>query len=49
MELFSTALTVDARAQLREMLDLLGRGLMSDDEFERQRRKIADDRPRPFD
>jgi hypothetical protein len=38
---WSTALTVNAGDQLREMVHLLERGLMSVDEFERQRRKIA--------
>ncbi len=46
LEISSTALTVDTQAQLRAMVDLLEHGLMSIDEFERQRRKIAGDRPR---
>ena len=42
VEIWGTALIVDPRAQLREITDLVERGFMSLDEFERQRRKIAD-------
>jgi hypothetical protein len=42
VEIWGTALVVDPRAQLREITDLVERGLMSLEEFERQRRKIAD-------
>jgi hypothetical protein len=40
-EIWSAAVTIDARAQLQEMVTLFERGLMSIEEFERQRRKIA--------
>ena len=42
VEIWGTALIVDPRAQLREIADLVERGLVSLEEFERQRRKIAD-------
>ena len=42
VEIWGTALIVDPRAQLREITDLVERGLVSLEEFERQRRKIAD-------
>jgi hypothetical protein len=42
VEVWGTALIVDPHAQLREITDLVERGFMSLDEFERQRRKIAD-------
>jgi hypothetical protein len=42
VEIWGTALIVDPRAQLTEITDLVERGLVSLDEFERQRRKIAD-------
>jgi hypothetical protein len=31
---------VDPAAQLRELADLVAQGLMTDEEFERQRRKV---------
>ena len=40
-EIWSAAVTIDAQAQLREMVSLFERGFMAIDEFERQRRKIA--------
>jgi hypothetical protein len=42
VEIWGTAFIIDPRAQLREITDLVERGLMSLDEFERQRRKITD-------
>ena len=39
---WSTALTVDPEAQLREVAELVEQGLVSAAEFDAQRRKISD-------
>jgi predicted ArsR family transcriptional regulator len=42
VDMWSTALTVDPKAQLREVADLVEQGFVSAAEFDSQRRKIAD-------
>ena len=42
VDTWSTALTVDPEAQLREVAELIEQGLVSPAEFESQRRKISD-------
>ncbi len=41
-DMWSTALTVDPEAQLREVAELVEQGLVSATEFDSQRRKISD-------
>ena len=41
-ERWSTALTVDPGAQLREVASLVEQGLVSASEFDAQRRKVSD-------
>jgi hypothetical protein len=41
-DIWSTALTVDPEAQLREVAELVEQGLVSAAEFDSQRRKISD-------
>ncbi len=42
VDMWSTALTVDPEAQLREVAELVEQGLVSATEFDSQRRKISD-------
>ena len=42
VDTWSTAMTVDPEAQLREVADLVEQGLVSATEFDSQRRKISD-------
>jgi hypothetical protein len=42
VDTWSTALTVDPEAQLREVAELVEQGLVSATEFDAQRRKISD-------
>ena len=42
VDTWSTALTVDPEAQLREVAELIEQGLVSAAEFDAQRRKISD-------
>jgi hypothetical protein len=42
VDTWSTALTVDPEAQLREVAELVEQGLVSATEFDSQRRKISD-------
>jgi hypothetical protein len=41
LETWNAVLIVDPSAQLKEVTDLSRRGLLSPEEFERQRRKVA--------
>ncbi len=42
VDMWSTALTVDPAAQLREVAELVEQGLVSATEFDYQRRKVSD-------
>ena len=42
VDTWSTALTIDPEAQLREVAELVEQGLVSATEFDSQRRKISD-------